>query len=93
MPSGGGREGLKDGNIVTEDSNKDEPDTGNDEKPLTFLEVLGSTLAAAIGVQSKKNKERDFTRGNVMQFIAAGVVFTVVFVVGMIIIVNLVLAS
>ena len=61
-------------------------------KRLTFWEVLGSTLAAAIGVQSKVNKERDFTRGNVIHFILAGVTFMVIFVGSLIGIVNLVLA-
>ncbi|MFT6436242.1 MAG: hypothetical protein ACJAVI_004301 [Candidatus Azotimanducaceae bacterium] len=33
-------------------------------KPLTLWEVLMSVLAGAFGVQSSKNLERDFTRGN-----------------------------
>lgn len=60
---------------------------------LTFWEVLTSTLAAAFGVQSRKKMERDLTHGEIMQFIAAGLIFTVVFVVGVITVVNLVLAS
>ncbi len=67
--------------------------TQKDEEPLTFLEVLGSTLAAAIGVQSKVNKERDFTRGNIVHFVIAGLIFTSLFVIGMIAVANLVLAG
>ena len=48
------------------------------EQPLTFWQVLGSTLAAAFGVQSSKNRERDFTRGKAHQFIFMGIGFTVI---------------
>lgn len=47
-------------------------------KPLTFRDVLGSVLAGAIGVQSSKNRKRDFTRGNVIHFIIIGVAFTAI---------------
>ena len=63
------------------------------EKPLSFWEILTSTFAAAIGVQSKVNKDRDYSRGNVMHFILAGIIFTVAFVVSMIAVVQVVLAS
>ncbi|MCB1693846.1 MAG: TIGR01244 family phosphatase [Pseudomonadales bacterium] len=55
-----------------------------DEEPLNFLQIVGSTLAAAIGVQSRKKMERDLTRGELVQFVIAGVIFTVLFVAGMI---------
>ena len=58
---------------------------------LSFSQVVGSTLAAVIGVQSSRNRERDFTRGKPGHFIAAGIVFTVLFVLGMMLVVNLVL--
>ena len=32
--------------------------------PLTLWQMIGSALSAAIGVQSSKNRERDFARGN-----------------------------
>ena len=62
-------------------------------KPLTFWEILGSTFAAAFGVQSYANRKRDFTRGNAVHFIIAGVLFVAVFVVSMIVFVNLVLRA
>jgi len=34
-----------------------------DEKPLSFLQVVGSGISAAFGVQSSHNRERDFARG------------------------------
>ena len=61
--------------------------------PLTFLEMLGSTLSAALGVQSERNRERDFSRGKASHFILMGLGFTIVFVIIMVLIVKLVLAQ
>ncbi len=61
-----------------------------DPKPLGPLEVLGSTFLAAFGVQTRAMQRRDFTRGNVLQFIAAGVLFTAAFVVGLLWVVRVV---
>ena len=47
---------------------------------LTFWQLLSSTAAAAFGVQTSKNRERDFNRGKASHFIAMGIGFTVVFV-------------
>jgi hypothetical protein len=52
-----------------------------EEKPLTFWQIAGSAAAAAFGVQSRANRERDFSRGKALHFIVAGIVFTIVFVV------------
>ncbi len=53
-----------------------------------ILRVVQSTLAAAIGVQSKKNRERDFEEGNAGTFIVAGVLFTVLFVATIVVVVS-----
>lgn len=66
---------------------------GDGEKPLSFLEILGSTFAAAIGVQSKANKKRDFSQGKPTQFIFAGLIFATIFVVSVVAIVRAVLSS
>ncbi len=63
------------------------------DKSLTFLEMLQSTLWAAIGVQKHENRVRDFSHGNPVHFILMGVGFTTVFVLGMVALVNLVLAQ
>lgn len=68
----------------------------DEQKPVrkpTFWQIVSSTLAAAIGVQSNKNRERDFTGGNIYTYIAAGIIFTVVFVVVMVLVVKAVLAN
>ena len=54
--------------------------------------IIQSTLAAAIGVQSKKNRERDFQEGNAGAFIAAGIIFTVLFIATVMTVVQLVTA-
>ena len=66
---------------------------GEEKKPLSFLEILGSTFAAAIGVQSKANKKRDFSQGKPTQFIFAGLIFATIFVVSVVAIVRAVLSS
>ncbi len=71
-----------------------EPEPGqdnHDEKPLTIWQIASSTVAAAFGVQSKANRERDFSRGKPLHFIIAGITFTVVFVLTVVLVVQLVL--
>lgn len=53
-----------------------------------ILRIVQSTLAAAIGVQSKKNRERDFEEGNAGTFIVAGILFTVLFVATIVVVVS-----
>jgi hypothetical protein len=42
--------------------------------------VVKSILAAGIGVQSDKNRTRDFEQGNPLIFIIGGIVFTLLFI-------------
>jgi hypothetical protein len=46
-----------------------------------FWTIVLSTLAAFIGVQSNRNRARDFKYGNIYSFIIAGVIFTIIFIV------------
>lgn len=62
-----------------------------DNKPLKLWEMLQSVLSAAFGVQSGKNRSRDFSRGKPSHFIILGVLFTAVFVLVIFGIVKLVL--
>jgi uncharacterized membrane protein len=59
-----------------EDPSKGEPDG----KPPTFWQMVHSVLAAALGVQSHKNRQRDFTHGKPVHFLLLGLLFTLVFV-------------
>lgn len=63
-----------------------------DKKP-GLIDVVKSVLASFFGVQSDKNRERDFQQGSPVQFIIVGLVLTIFFIVGMILIVKLILAS
>ena len=74
---------------ATQETRPEAPST--EPKGLTFWQVLGSTFAAATGVQSSKNRERDFSQGKPSQFIFMGIAFTAVFVLIMIAVVSLVL--
>ncbi|MBT5387946.1 MAG: DUF2970 domain-containing protein [Porticoccaceae bacterium] len=42
--------------------------------------VVKSILAAAIGVQTDKNREKDFTQGSPIAFIIGGFIFTALFI-------------
>jgi len=66
----------------------------HDEEPkkkLTLTQVMFSTVAAAFGVQSSKNRERDFSSGDPIVFILSGIIFTLAFVLLVVGIVHLVI--
>ena len=52
----------------------------DNDKPLSFREMLQSVLAAAFGVQSGKNREKDFKARSPAKFIFMGAVMVCVFV-------------
>ena len=62
----------------------------NNDKPSIF-QVIISVLAAFFGVQSSKNKERDFKHGNHRTFIIIGIIMTLVFIMSVILIVQVVI--
>lgn len=62
------------------------------DQPPSLLDIVKSTLAAAVGVQSNKNRERDFTHGNIKVYVIAGMIFTLLFLATVITIVHLVLS-
>jgi len=59
----------------------------------TITQVIKSVLAAAIGVQSDENRQKDFEQGSLSTYIIAGVIFTVLFVFGLIFLVSTVLGT
>ena len=61
------------------------------DRPLTLREMLHSVLAAALGVQSGRNRARDFRHGKPSHFILLGVGFTALFVLVILGVVKLVL--
>jgi uncharacterized MAPEG superfamily protein len=64
---------------------------GAKRTPPNFLQVMLSVVAAAFGVQTGKNYERDFSTGNPLAYIAGGLLFTVLFVLAIATVVSLVL--
>lgn len=60
-------------------------------RPLTLKQMLQSVLAGALGVQSGKNRARDFGQGKPSHFIGLGVGFTLLFILTILGIVKLVL--
>jgi hypothetical protein len=71
----------------------DDPDHthNHNEQPPTLWQVLHSVMAAAFGVQSGKNRARDFRHGKPSHFIFIGVLFTGLFVLVLFALVKLVL--
>lgn len=59
----------------------------------TVTQVIKSVLAAAIGVQSDENRQKDFEQGSLRTYIIAGLIFTVLFVVGLVFLVSTVLGK
>ncbi len=55
--------------------------------------VISSVFAAGLGVQSSRNRERDFKQGKAGVFIIAGLVFTLLFIAAVFTIVQVVLNS
>ena len=78
---------------MNEQHPSDDGDNGSEKKRVNPLQVIGSVLAAGLGVQSSKNRERDFKQGRAGVFIAAGIVFTVLFIAALVTVVQLVLEN
>lgn len=56
----------------------------------SLLHVVKSVLAAAIGVQSDKNREIDFKHGSLPAYLIVGLIATVLFIFALVAIVSLV---
>jgi hypothetical protein len=61
------------------------------QKEPGLFQAIASAIAAAFGVQSARNRQRDFKHGKARNFIIAGVLFTLVFILALVVIVKLVL--
>lgn len=78
------------------DTHEDEAapaEPGQPKEKLGPLQVVSSVFAAGLGVQSSRNRERDFKQGKLGVFIAAGIVFTLLFIGVVFTVVQLVLKS
>ena len=79
----------------TNTNNNTNNDTSSEGKQkLSILHILTSVLAAAVGVQSKKNQEKDFNgKGSIYIYITAGIIFTALFVITIVTVVKSILAG
>ncbi len=73
----------------------EDENTNTTGKPASInpLQVIGSVFAAGLGVQSSKNRERDFKQGNFKVFVITGIVFTMLFIGALFAAVKIVLNS
>jgi hypothetical protein len=67
----------------------------DDKKPsqVSTLDVVISVFRAWFGVQTEKNRQRDFSSNDPTPFIIAGIIFTLVMIVGVIIAVKMALSG
>ena len=61
------------------------------QKESSFISVIKSVGAAFMGVQSNKNRERDFSQGKLSHFIIVGIVCVAIFIGVLMAVVSLVL--
>ncbi len=78
---------------MTDDKKNQSEPAKNTDKALNPVQVVSSVLAAGLGVQSSKNRERDFKQGRIGVFITAGIIFTLLFIGAVFTVVQLVLKS
>jgi len=56
----------------------------------SLLHVVKSVIAAAVGVQSNKNREIDFKHGSLPAYIIVGVIATILFILAIVTVVSMV---
>ena len=56
----------------------------NQAPTLTWSQILRSSLAAVLGVQTSRNRQRDFADGSPRRFIVMGVVLTMLFIASLV---------
>jgi len=62
-------------------------------KPPSLWQTIASVAASFFGVQSSKNRKRDFTKGKPLHFIAVGLGMTLAFILVVWVAVRLALRS
>ncbi|MBL6752117.1 MAG: DUF2970 domain-containing protein [Nevskia sp.] len=70
-----------------------EPPEPPQQDKVTWRQTVGSVLASFFGVQSSRNRARDFQRGSAPRFIAIGVIATTLFVLTVLLVVRIALRS
>lgn len=70
-----------------------EPKPPADDAPVSLWQTFASVAASFFGVQSSKNRERDFSKGRPLHFIVIALVMTAAFVTTIVVVVKLVLRN
>jgi hypothetical protein len=78
---------------MKEDDQQQTDEADKEDRSLNPFQVIGSVFAAGLGVQSSKNRERDFKQGKFGVFLAAGFIFTLLFIGTVYTVVQLVLKN
>ena len=60
---------------------------------VSLLNTFKSVAAAFFGVQSNKNRKRDFSQGKLSHFIVVGIISVIIFIAALVIIVSLVMPN
>jgi len=63
------------------------------DKTPSFKDTFKSVACAFFGVQSNKNREKDFTQGKLSHFIIVGIISVIIFVSALVVLVNLVIPA
>ncbi len=79
--------------VATKTNDASQVEKPDSHQSLNPFQVIGSVFAAGLGVQSSKNRERDFKQGRAGTFIAAGLIFTALFIGTVYTVVSLVLSN
>lgn len=77
-------------------ANEGKEDNKSEKSPSVrpgVLKIMQSIIAGAFGVQSDKRRQEDFSSHSPLPFIIAGLLFTVGFVVTLVLVVKLVLSG
>ena len=58
-------------------------DSPSPNKKPTLLQIIGSIFSAIFGIQTNKNRKRDFSQGNAKDYIAVYIVIVILIVIAM----------
>ena len=84
---------MKQVHFISNLTGMNEENEKKNNKGLPTLSLIGSLFAGAFGVQTQKNRDRDFKQGKFHHFIIGGIIFAILFVLAVAGIVKLVMSS
>ncbi len=76
---------------MPEKPNNESENVPSSDKGIGFFQTIFSIFAAMFGVQSEEKHKRDFEEGSASNFIFAGIVLTIMFIVTLFMVVSSVL--